>query len=531
MIYNQSTRNEMHGIGHRIRAGVSIPTSAVKLKPNEGGIFRISGNLDIDAISGLVMSEMRLRMRTVYVPTAALMMLDNPDDEAAGDFEALQRALSSDTPLFDFEVPNVITKSMRLKGKDVGAGGKICKSVRLAYIAAMNHLATKLYFQAEQYPAGHMEFIPSTLTNTVLQRWLAVNDPNEKINGRIDLTLPTVQMDVEGVYRNYSGSAYLDTNSNFANKDGERFLNTSKLSGDAIATDFRIMDDDGNENPMNVPHMWTELTDASVGTLSLSDFTDAKRMDKIHRMFDAMIKENPAKAQEWIELFVHGFSFDNSKLPQLLNEEIITIGNPNIGVSTSPDNLDAVQSNYKQDGSYMVQVPKSTLGGVVITIMDFLPDEVIENQPSPLFTKPYLAENIIAEEFADEPVGIKLRDIDSDSSSEVVQFYVGHNQLDRNVVNIGWDDNVNLNLLDNKHALFQYKIPLGVNPQSVYMGDVDHSIFDIYEVNGEPVPVATLMSQMIAQVSTLTQFGKPPIENYDILDNAIDPEIDVLEDA
>ena len=154
---------------------------------------------------------------------------------------------------------------------------------------------------------------------------------------------------------------------------------------------------------------------------------------------------------------------------------------------------------------FTVPVPKTELGGIVITFATLKPDETISSQPHPILSEPWGAINYAADQFKIDPVPVTIRELDADcaqSDEGTVAFYTGNNELKRNYVNYGFTRNLDLDDVANKTALWQYEIPASVTPEGVlYPESLEH-----YPFADQQAEVCTYVINSSCTISTPIEY-------------------------
>ena len=81
-----------------------------------------------------------------------------------------------------------LSKAMNVHPKSVGGQKRVSKAVRLAYLAAVNHMRLHAYFAATLLAKTETAIQPAVLTANILERFDGVLDPERLIDGAINLT-------------------------------------------------------------------------------------------------------------------------------------------------------------------------------------------------------------------------------------------------------------------------------------------------------------------------------------------------------
>jgi hypothetical protein len=167
---------------------------------------------------------------------------------------------------------------------------------------------------------------------------------------------------------------------------------------------------------------------------------------------------------------------------------------------------------------FSVPIPKTELGGIVITFAILKPDETLATQPHPILSDDWALDNFVADELALDPVPVTGRELDSgiaQALENTVMFYTGHNALKQAYMHYGFTRNTNAASVASKTAIWQLQVPLSVTPSSVlYPETLSH--FPFADQNAE---VCTYTIESNAVYETPMIFGPTPVETIAVIGN------------
>jgi hypothetical protein len=505
----RARRMENRHVGGRFKAGVLAPVMAHKFKGSEAGILSQSINFELDHIPGRLMSPIKGQVIAVYVPVQAMHALLNPDADYPGSGDVIRHALAQGQVLFPLEAEGEITKRLGINPTSVGGTKKVCSSARLAHNAAVNYLRRRKYVKAAQVLAGNTALTPAILGQTVLEKLNGVLDPEDRVNGAVDLNanLPVRGIGVNG--SSTSGARYGVKTSQGTATFAEGY--SSDDSGTRVLIDAQTAD--------GLPDIFAEMGT----TLSLTDFFRAERMDRLVREMRAFVDANPEKGEEIVNRWAMGLSLDIGQEPYILYEKTIDLRN---GVVRATDgaNLDLLHTYPASGIDFTVPVPATEFGGVVVTFAVVKPDEVLASQPHPMFGEPWAQDNFAADELALDPVPVVMRDLYSDVATvdeDTVALYVGNHGLKRFYSSYGWNRHLDPNDVAGETSIWQLTVPMSVTPDNVlYPSPLPQTPFA-----DTIAEVCTYGIRSTCAVQTPLIFGPSPVEELEAIETD-----DVFED-
>jgi hypothetical protein len=460
----RNTRREARTLVGRFRGGKLAPVMATAIRGNEGGMLSQNITLELDPIAGRMITPIKGEMMAVFVPVQAIDAIKDPNAAYPGMTEVIREKLLSGNPLFGLENEGEISKRCGVNPRSIGGAKRVNEMVRLAHNAAVNYLRQRKYDKATLLAASNTAVTPAIISQTVLDRLNGVLDPDDRINGAVQLDLPTMQLPVSGISQTNNGT--------FAATSASTTATATGIEVGGGGTSARIVAARKSGNPAGTElNIYATLNGTTAGNVSLTDFYNAEKMDALTRQMREIVDENPEYGEEMVLRWAHGLNVDNAKVPFVIAEKAMMFGRSLVGATdTAGINGDVMRSDMMLEMSFSVPVPKTELGGIIITFACLKPDETLSGQPHPFLSDVWGAENFVADELALDPVPVTIRELDADCTSAqetTVALYTGHNQLKATYVDYGLNRHLNPTTVANKTALWQIKVPMSVTPDSI----------------------------------------------------------------
>lgn len=505
----RTTRRESRTLVGRFRGGKLAPVMAVPVRGNEGGMLSQSITLELDPIAGRMVTAMYGEFISVFVPVQAIDAIKDPAAAYAGMTEVLRTKLLTGNPLFGLEAENEISKRCGVNPRSIGGVKKVNEMVRLAHNSAVNHLRQRKFVNAAQILASSTAITPALISQTVLERLNGVLDPDDRINGAVSLDLPTLQLPVTGLGVSAASSLATATATDLKEADGavnQTYAN--RVHGTLTAPSGIWMKTDANK----VPQVFAKLNGVTAGNVSLGDFYNAEKMDRLTREMEQIATDNPEYGQEMILRWAHGLSVDAGKVPFVIHEETRQFGRNIVpAMDTAGVAADTMRSDMMLQMSFSVPVPKTELGGIIITFATLKPDETLASQPHPFLSDVWGMDNFVADELAIDPVPVTIRELDSNCTSaqeSTVALYTGLNSLKSLYIHYGLSRQLNPTTVANKTAIWQLEVPMSVTPESVlYPETLSH-----YPFADQAAEVCTYVVSSQAILGTPMIVGPSPVE-------------------
>lgn len=505
-------RGESRTLAGQMKGAYLYPLNATPVLGSERGMFNQKVVLEMEPVAGRLLSEVTAHVITIYVPTLATDVLKNDTDQYAGMADAFRAKVNTSDVLFDLEAETDISKYAGIVPRHMPDGKKVSEKIRLAYIAAANYLARRLHVSAVQYDKTKTSLVTALLGSTVLDRFNGVLDPEDNINGAVDLT-GTIPV---------RGAGFIEST-----QTGSAQVYSVREPGDTAPKNMTGWAADGQSAAGHVtlfvkrddavsytPDIYAEFTGDQ--SLSIKEFYAAEMRDRITRELRAILDQNPELGEEMILNITHGLSVDTGAQPFIMYEREWVL---NSGVQRAMDgpNLDKLNTNLAGGLEYTVPIPQTEFGGVIITLAQIKPDESVDAQPHPLVSHPEAAINFKADELAIDPEPVQVRDLYGDCDlldAETRVMYAARNELKRNYVQYGFNRMVDPNAIASKNSIWTYSVPLSVTPELVYYPED----FQQYPWGNQIGPICTYTCATQASIQTPLIYGPTPLEELPIIE-------------
>lgn len=509
-----TVRRESRHLAGRFKAAKLAPVMAVPFLGGEGGLLRQSVTFELDPVAGRMVSQTFAKVCVVYVPLQALQAMKFPADDKAGITEVIRRKLMDGVALFGLEGETEVSKRMGVVPMSIGGSKKVSVAARLAHNVAVNFLRKRRYIYASQLTSGNTVMTPAIISETVLQRLNGVLDPDDHANGHVDLSLSNTQAPVRGIG---TSSAFLSNNTNLSvqNTLGQAEVFPQARDLGANGGQFFVRIKDGTTYRADV---YADLSAVQAGGVSLVDFYNAQKADDLVRRMREVADANPQNGEDAVLRWAFGLMADSVQFPFMLYEKEIQLGDAQRRATDGAGMRDEVTvTDMGQVIDFTVPVPKTELGGIVVTFAQVRPDEVIAEMPHPILSKEWTAANQASAQMNLDPEPVLYRDVFADvptaAEETAVKFYTGHNELRRNYVHYGFTRNTDLNSVNAKTVLWQYAIPAGVTPQNILYPEA----FSQYPFLDQAAEVVSYTCASSAVIETQTFFGPTPVETLAIV--------------
>lgn len=506
----------------RVRGGWLVPVHATFLQGSEGGMYSQQVTIEADPLPGRLLTPVMVDLTAVAVPVTAVDALLNPTSDYAGLEEVVREKFLSGNPIFGLEAPGPVTDQMEITPRSIGGALKVDKGARVAHAAAVNFLRLRRYVKATKVDATLNAITPAIISQTVLDRFNAVLDPDDRVDGAVQLDIPTMQLPVTGIGVQSGAVNYANRTVVESTGQTQTYATATWPGASNAGTETYIK----RENAK--PQIFAQLNGATAGNLSLREFFSAKTADDITRMMRQIIDENPQYGQEMALRWAHGLSVDPGRVPFIIAERSAVLGRDIIEAQDGAGiQTDIMRSDLAGTVSFSVPVPKTELGYYIITFLTVRPDETIANQPHPILSDNIMPTNYAAEELkALDPVPVYMRDLNAlcgAANENVRAFYTGLNTLKQTYVKYGFSRALNTATVAAKTAIWQYLVPLSVDPGNIlYPGGTpghatnpDLSHYPFADQLGKPFTYT--ITSVLAAPSPMI-IGSTPVENVEIID-------------
>jgi hypothetical protein len=501
----------------RFRAAKLVPIMAHKVGMSEGGMMSQLVTFEVDPIAGRMVTPMYGEVHAVFVPAQAMDMLKNPAVTTAGVTEMMRMTLASGVSLFNLETESEI--SMRCAVQPVSIGGVLMvnEAVRLAANCAVNWLRRERYHKAVQLDKNNTAITPAIISDTVLDRFRGVLDPDDRVNGKVPIVSGNIILPVEGLgLENTNGTATLSPSvRETGDAANETYTNPANAANTAAGS--RLFVKTTQQGPGYRPDINARLNNVVVGSLSRSDFYQAEKAQMLLDAMRAIVEEDPVHGEAQILRWVHGLRMDDDKQCYTLASRRIQLGRAMAGATDSAGVIgEVVRSDIYGQIEITYPIVPTELGGVVVIFASLKPDETVPNQPDPFFSEPWVADNHVADELAIDPVPIKVRNLDHQSGAgpeNTTMFFTGLNRLKSNYVHYGLNRLQDPNTVENKTAVWQFKLPASVTPDNILYTDN----FPQYPFADQNAQVCRYSVASMVRIETPLVFGPDPKEEMAII--------------
>lgn len=501
-----------------VDAAKSHPLACCRFRPDEGGTLSTTLAVQLAPVNGYMRSNAYVEVFQVAVPYQAIEKLELDADADAGVTEMTRRRLEAGAGI-GLEDENTISKACFVHPKSIGGVKKVSKTVRLAYLAAVNHMRKWAYFNAQLVDKSETAILPAILSANVLKRFNAVLDPEKLVDGAVQLT---GELPVKGIgfpwsesgastnlfdRRDTEGETYPDDN-HFAQVVGE--------NNDTYERTLIVKEDP--DNPGH-PKIYAKMAGAN-GTLTLRDMMKSKKLDLLIRDFAGMIKADPIHGEEKVARAIYGLSVDYGADCQVLYHKTYEL-QPVHQRPTDGASINDVSAHFALQDRFATLVPRSELGMQVVTIMAVKPLEVLSQQPDPAQTEKWELVNRVHDELELDEQLVTRADVESDllaADEDQPVFWVGHNQLKHDYSTQGPNEQQTFNV-EMKSSMWVYPVPTSVTPQNVnYPDNID--MYPFFNWNGN---AAEYTIHQVAAISTSLAKGPNPVERIQLF--SADPSL------
>lgn len=504
-----STRSEFANPAGRFRGGKLAAVHCQSFRESESGMIEQTINLELDSAAGRLLSTVTAEVVCVYVPALAIDAMKNPNDETAGIGEIFREKLMQGV-VFGLEEENEVTKRLGVQPRSFAGVKKVNEAVRLGHNCAVNYLRQRRHVKATLLTSSSMTMTPAIISQTVLSRFNAVLDPEDRINGSVNLS---GMIPVEGIGFTSRGQGAARTSYETDASYGTTYRNSSTTT---IVAEF---------DPENAgfPAIYANLGGADQG-LSLDQFYTAQKQHDITKQLREIVDANPEHGEDIVARVAHGLSVETGRVPFIMYENSGPI-NPNIRAASDGASLDVMQTELNGIMNFSIVVPATEFGGIVYTFVSVKPDETIQSQPHPILSDNWYGRNYVADELAIDPVPVTIRELDADcatSQENTRVFYTGNNHMLKRYVNYGFTRQTDATTVAAQTAIWTMQIPYSVTPNSViYPENLDH-----YPFKDQNAEVVQYNVRSVANIATPIIFGPTPIEELAAIETN-----DIFEDA
>ena len=501
---NREYSSRMEGIHNNgfMRGGVLKPVSFTAVGPGEKGSARISITAEMAPVAGRLFSDVGLHVQSVFVPCTAMHALKYPDAPYAGTAEGVRQMIKeNDGVVWPLEDDNDFAKSARIHPRKINGVAKVSEAIRLSHNVAVNHLRRMTYHKSVQLDADNTAITPAILKQTSLQRFSGVLDPDENVDGAVNLD---GEMKIRGIGKltddfPVEGQQFTEPDGTVVTYDGAQWID-----GTTNARSFVIEEDPETPGKMNLRAVMQS------DSISLRDFSIARQQDEITRRIDAIMRQNPEYGQDMVWRWFHRLELEGGRYAGLLYDREVSF-NKMIEPATDGPSLGDEITQVDRGHDFAVPLPRTELGGVIVTFITIRPDEVMPPQPHPMLSETWVQPNYEADKLRLEPEPFTYRDQWSDVETvneNTRSMYIGYNHDKKYYSDYGFARDVDLTTVENESSIWQVEVPLSVTPDNVlYPENIDHAPFS--DRWGDAARFSCSASVM---VETPLVFGPTPVE-------------------
>ena len=496
-----------------IDAVKAYPLSMCRFRPDEGGTVSTNLNVKLAPVSGYMRSNAYCEVVQVFVPYQAIekIWLDAQDD--AGVTEMTRRRLMAGQSVA-FESGNAtslrISSVANVHPRAIGGDAKVSQSVRYAYNAAMNHIRKNAYYDAETVDKNNYDVLPAVLTANALQRFNGVLEPERLVDGAINLT---GELPVKGAGVNAAHS----TASTTLRETGGQERTATGWASDSAGTGGVVVEEDP-DNP-GYPKITVDMDGAS--EITLRDMMQSQILDGLVRRFAQMIQDDPINGEELVERALYGLSVDYDHNCQVMYRRVYELS-PKHARPTDGASINDVSAHFELNDSFATLVPRSELGGQLVTLVSVKPMETIEEQPDPAQTEKWELVNRVHDETELDEVLLTRADLESGvaaADEDQPVFWTGHNSLKHSYTTQGPNTALTQGV-EMKSSMWTYPVPSSVTPENISYPSSGIDMYPFYNWNGGH---AEYTIDQVAAISTSLAKGPNPVERIQIF--ADDPSL------
>jgi len=492
------------------------PVACCRFRPNEGGQVITPISVSLAPVSGELRSKVNVQVLQVFVPYQALDKLENPENEHAGNTEAIKKNFTAGLAGIGLEAENAITKACYSHGIQTGAGVMVQKSIRLAYIAACNHMRQTVYHDAELLENDHTGFVRATLSASVLQRFDGVLDPEPLADGAINLT---GDLPVTGIYGRSANPGEVTSNTSFVDANGDSAVGDRVSFAWDAAAQHQILVSRREDGSVAV-----EADLSGAGEFTLRDLMEGRKMEGLIRGFAEIVKNDPVHGEEAVRRALYGLSMDVRDVPQVMFNQTYQLS-PQMHQPMDAAGVNEISGHFQMSDSIGTIVPRTELGGQLITMLVVRPLERMARQPDPAQTEVWQPINKVHDELQLAPVKLTRAQLESDVSAadrDTDSFHTGHNRIKLSYSASGVNEAQTDSSVQLKSSMWDYSIPVGLTPQNINYPETlpDGFMYPFAYWNGAEAEYTVMQS---ASIVTTLAAGPSPIERLELFSD--NPEL------
>lgn len=518
----------------RFRGGKLTPVKAEFVEPGEAGVYSQTITMQLDPIAGRMITPVWGEVVCMFIPQQGVDMLRDPNAVHAGTATALRAKLMSGNPVGVLEPAGEISDRCGVNPMAINGQWMVRDAVRLAHNVGVNFLRRRAYLKATVLSAADCQgygvanvgvTTPAILSETVLDMFLGALDPDDRADGAVRLKLPNLDLPVKGI--GTVGTLGAAPTSRTGVRQTDPSDATSFTWARNTSDGNMTIEVDSNSTTTARPKIYAKMSNVYAGDVSLRDFYRAERVDEFTRLFAQMLEDDPELGEQNVVAYCLGLSVETDHLPIVLYEDRRMFG---AAIKQATDgsgiNSDVMRSDMVLRHSFTVPVPRTELGGVLVTFACVKPEETLGYQPHPIATVPFTATNYVGDDLEREvPKPVVLRQLDGSrdvngapalpvGSETTVAFYTGLNQMKVNYVSYGISRRLDPTTVDNKTATWLLQMPLSVTADNIlYPATLSH-----YPFMDQLAEVCTCVTNTTLHFASPMVVGATPVEDVGIAD-------------
>lgn len=362
-------------------AGKSVPIFASGLLREDAvRSGRLRFTFEMMETAEIIMNPINVRVMAYFVPMLAL-------DRFQGSMDILNRSYKGQPPMDgETPIPFIETAAFGAHGanaiyKSLGLHGRPAQMVNTAYVEAYNQIQN-LRRRNRSPKLALRTRLDSTLAPAFWQheqfKHVVPNFDQAAIDGEIALDLVSARLPVKGIGV-LAGATGAAAAANVRETGGVGTTNYPNAVGTVTAGQLGVKMS-GSNMTTALPEIFAELQGLGV-TVSLANIELAKRT----AAFAQLRKQYTGHSDEWlIDLLMQGISIPEQafKQPMLIGERSTIVGMSK-RYATDAGNLAESAVNGATFVDLSLQLPRVSMGGVIMVLAEITPEQLFERQSDP----------------------------------------------------------------------------------------------------------------------------------------------------
>jgi len=341
----------------------------------------------------------------------------------------------------------------------------------------------------------------------VLERFEGVLDPERHIDGAISFT---GELPVKGIGMNaHTGGTITGTTRETGAASSEN--KTGWVVGDTHGANAIMIEQDSGM----FPNVRVDMD--GTPQITLRDMIESRMLDGLVRHFAKMVEDDPINGEEAVERALYNLTVDFDANCHVMYRKVHELSamhtRPTDGAS-----INDVSGHFELNTRFATVVPRSELGGQLVTIAMVKPLETIEAQPDPAQTETWDVVNVVHDELALDEVLLTRADLESGVAVEDEDqsaFWVAHNGLKHRYETQG-PNAQQIAATEMQSAMWTYEVPTSVTPENVYYPAEGVTMYPFFAWNGAH---AEYTIDQRAAISTSLAKGPTPVERIQLFHN------------